>query len=53
VPGGGWLVLLPAVAGVVLREGDLVRDDLGRSGVIAQAELSEPGWRLIVRRAGS
>ncbi len=51
--GGGWVVLLPAVAGVVLREGDRVRDDLGREGVVAQAELSEPGWRLFVRRAGS
>jgi hypothetical protein len=51
--GGTWTVLLPGMAGVVLREGDLVQDDLGRLGVIAQAELSEPGWRLAVRRAGS
>lgn len=51
--GGGWSVLLPALPGVVLREGDRVADDLGRIGVIAQAELSEPGWRLAVRRAGS
>lgn len=51
--GGGWTVLLPALPGVLLREGDRVADDLGRIGVIAQAELSEPGWRLAVRRAGS
>ena len=50
---GSWTVLLPAVPGVVLREGDRVQDDLGRLGVVAQAELSEPGWRLLVRRAGS
>lgn len=51
--GGGWTVLLPVSAGGLLREGDRLTDDLGRSGVIAQAELSEPGWRLAVRRAGS
>lgn len=50
---GSWTVLLPAVPGVMLREGDRVSDDLGRLGVVAQAELSEPGWRLLVRRAGS
>ena len=50
---GGWALLLPALAGVLLRPGDLVRDDLGRGGVIAQAELSESGWRLLVRRAAS
>ncbi len=53
LPAGGWTVLLPAVAGVALRPGDAVRDETGRLGVIAQAELSEPGWRLIVRRAAS
>ena len=48
VAAGG--MLLPAWRGVVLRPGDLVRDDLGRDGVIAQAELSELGWRLQVTR---
>ena len=46
VAAGG--MLLPALRGVVLRAGDLVRDDLGRDGVIAQVELSEAGWRLQV-----
>ena len=50
---GVWTVLLPAVAGVVLAPGDVVRDEMGRSGVVAQAELSELGWRLLVRRAAS
>ena len=50
---GSWTLLLPAVAGVVLRAGDMVRDDLGRAGTVAQAELSEPGWRLLVARAAS
>jgi hypothetical protein len=45
LPAGGWTVLLPAVAGVALRPGDAVRDEAGRLGVIAQAELSELAWR--------
>jgi hypothetical protein len=54
---GGWAVLLPAVciAGVrvVLRAGDLLHDDLARTGVIASAELTDLGWRLHVRQAAS
>ena len=54
---GGWAVLLPAlcVAGapVLLRPGDLVHDDIGRTGVIASAELTDLGWRLHVRQAAS
>ncbi|MCC6716813.1 MAG: hypothetical protein IT555_02925 [Acetobacteraceae bacterium] len=50
---GGWVLLLPPLPGVAPRAGDLVRDEMGRGGVIAQAELSEPGWRLLVRRAAS
>ncbi|MCW3477658.1 hypothetical protein [Limobrevibacterium gyesilva] len=50
-PAGSWVVLLPAVAGVALRRGDLMTDDLGRTGVVASAELSAPGWRLVVKQA--
>ncbi len=50
VAGAGWTVLLPAPGGVVLRPGDLLRDDLGRQGVVAGAELSALGWRLRVRQ---
>ncbi len=54
---GGWVVLLPAprIRGVrvLLRQGDLVHDDLGRAGVIASAELTDLGWRLHVRQATS
>jgi hypothetical protein len=49
---GGWSVLLPA-AGVTLRPGDLALDDLGRTGVVASAELTALGWRLHVRQAAS
>jgi len=49
---GGWTVLMPA-AGVTLRPGDLVQDDLGRNGVVASAELTSLGWRLHVRQAAS
>jgi len=53
VPPGSWTVLLPAVPGVVLRTGDLFEDDLGRAGVVAEAEFSELGWRLSVRQAAA
>jgi len=45
-----WEVLLPARPGVVLRTGDLMSDDLGRNGVVAAAELSDLGWRLLVKQ---
>ena len=45
-----WQVLLPARPEVVLRSGDLMSDDLGRSGVISSAELSDLGWRLLVKQ---
>ena len=50
---GGWEVLMPGVAGVFLRPGDLVNDDLGRVAVLAGTELTELGWRLYARQAGS
>jgi hypothetical protein len=48
---GTWSVLLPGIAGVVLRPGDLMNDDIGRTGVVSAAELSDLGWRLLVRQA--
>ncbi len=50
---GGWSVLLPALPNVTLRTGDLVTDDLGRAGVVASVELSDYGWRLLVRQAAT
>jgi hypothetical protein len=54
---GGWAVLLPAArvkgASVLLRPGDLVHDDIGRTGVVSSAELTDLGWRLHVRQAAS
>ncbi len=50
-PVSHWTVLLPACTGVVLRTGDLMSDDLGRSGIIATSELTDLGWRLAVRQA--
>ncbi len=46
-----WTILLPAVPNVVLRSSDLMVDDLGRSGIVAAAELTELGWRLQVNQA--
>lgn len=48
-----WTVLLPAAQGIVLRSSDLVSDDLGRLGVVAAAELTDLGWRLLVKQAGT
>lgn len=51
-----WTVLLPPLpraAGVVLRASDLLGDDEGRSFVIASAEESELGWRLVAKQAAT
>ena len=48
-----WTVLLPGASDVALMMGDLMHDDLGRDGVVAAAELSELGWRLLVRQAST
>ena len=50
---GGWSVLFPVLPSVVLRTGDLVGDDLGRSGVVSSVELSDYGWRVLVRQAAT
>ena len=41
-----WVVLLPALPGVVIDTGDFIRDDLGRRYAISSAELTDLGWRL-------
>jgi hypothetical protein len=55
LPGGpgGWEVLVPGTPGVLLRPGDLIRDDLGRTAVLAGTELTQLGWRLLARQAGT
>ena len=47
-----WHVALPVLPeGVELRAGDLMRDEVGRAGVVVAAEMSALGWRLLVRQA--
>lgn len=48
-----WSVLLPAFPRIVLRPADLMTDDLGRTGAVATAELSDLGWRLTVKQAST
>jgi len=48
-----WTVLLPAVHGCVLRSADVMTDDLDRNAVVGSAELTDLGWRLIVRQAAT
>ena len=50
---GGWEVLMPGTPSVLLRPGDLLRDDLGRTAVLSGTELTALGWRLFARQAGS
>jgi hypothetical protein len=47
-PLANWIVLLPAFSGIVLCAADRIEDDLGRSGLIANAEQTDLGWRLAV-----
>lgn len=53
---GYWTVQLPSVSAldgspVILKSGDLMTDDFGRTAAIAGAELSDLGWRLTVKQA--
>ena len=50
-PPGTWTILLPAIPGVILRNGDLFADDLARTATVASAELTDLGWRLVVTQA--
>jgi len=46
MPAPFWTILLPAYAQVILRTGDFISDDLGRSAVVTAAELTDLGWRI-------
>jgi hypothetical protein len=43
-----WIaILVPTIpGGVVLAEGDRMRDDLGRAWTLSSCELNPLGWRL-------
>ncbi len=46
---GSWTVLLPTFGAVQLRPNDQLQDDRGRTAIIAAAELTDLGWRLLAR----
>ncbi len=46
---GNWVVLLPLLPTDVF-VGDVVADDLGRTFLVASAELSDMGWRITARQ---
>jgi hypothetical protein len=46
-----WAVLMPAWAGVTIRGGDILADDLGRRYVVSSAELTDLGWRMTAMQA--
>lgn len=45
-----WRLLMPAPAGVVLQGGDMLSDDIDRRYVIGSAELTDLGWRMVVKQ---
>lgn len=53
LPTGSWLMLMPAVPGATVLRGDIVTDADGLAGIVASAELSVMGWRVIVREAAA
>lgn len=44
-------ILVPAFAGVNLRSGDIVKDNLANRYVISSAELTDLGWRITAMQA--
>lgn len=43
---GGWTCLIPNVGGIILREGDIIKDEFDQQYVISSNELTDLGWRL-------
>ncbi len=48
---GSWRILMPAWAGVTLRPGTILTDDLGNRMIIQSAELQDLGWRIDAQQA--
>lgn len=46
-----WVVLMPAVPGVIVRHGDIMSDDLNRRYVCASVELTDLGYRIIAEQS--
>jgi hypothetical protein len=51
LPTGTYIVLLPVSLAVRVLNGDRITDDLGRTNVVAGAELTDQAWRLTVQQA--
>ena len=46
-----WNILLPAIDHTLLVPGDIISDNLDRTGVIVSSELTDLGWRLSAKMA--
>jgi hypothetical protein len=44
-------ILIPTTEGIIVSDGDLVTDDLGRTAIITGSELTDLGWRLSAKLA--
>ena len=48
---GSWRILMPYWAGVIIRAGTILTDDLGNRMVVQSAELQDLGWRIDATQA--
>jgi hypothetical protein len=46
VPQAGWRILLPPSVPVVIKNADILTDDLGKRYIVQAAEQSDTGWRI-------
>lgn len=46
-----WAILMPAIAGVAIRHGDILTDDLNRRYVCASVELTDLGYRMTAEQS--
>lgn len=53
IPPGNWQLLLPPSLNARIRGGDVVTDDQARTGIVANAELTDQGWHLMVQQAST
>ena len=48
-----WVILVPLFPGIIIRNGDIITDDLGRRYVVSSPELTDLGWRITASMQGA
>jgi hypothetical protein len=41
-----WVILLPVFSDIILKNGDVIKDDLGNTYIVSSPELTDLGWRI-------